>query len=434
MSTISYTNEQQEWDDRAADWLGAEARLISVSMHSSDIRVYRTADTVTKLRRFSPATICDRPSTLEDEYMVLSWLRETGAEGLTIPSVKSYRRDREWEMMSMVAMDAPLAHDPVASPTVESLTDFWGVVGLVWLLNRKGVSHGDLVRSNVGPSRHGDLILMDFDQAVIGSRTRCVLRDFLGFSMPGRVSHFSLIDRIWEVYGFRLIPRGLRFVYRSIRRKKPHRPNKAIGLARRCAASGNDQLMEVAEIWAKASASGANSPGGGVAYYSLDIGGIHFPGERPWILRWDMMRRVVDFRGKRLVELGCNLGLLSIHARFAGASEVVGADHNALIVEAAKRLAAIFRADGKFFCADFDNDTDWEGMLGTGDIVTALSLTYWLRDSDRLWRYLATFPEVIFEGHESADEIEARFGQAGFTQINRIGLSERNRVVYHASR
>jgi predicted methyltransferase len=161
---------------------------------------------------------------------------------------------------------------------------------------------------------------------------------------------------------------------------------------------------------------------------------MHFPGERPWALRWETISRAVSFEGKRVIELGCNLGLLSIHARLAGAASVVAVDHNQRVLDAASKAAAVFGAEVIFHRIDFDQDADWEVRLGTGDLVTALSLTYWLRDKDRIWSYLAQFSEVLFEGHEPAEEIKSRLKAHGFAVVEELGVSERNRIIFHATR
>jgi hypothetical protein len=73
-------------------------------------------------------------------------------------------------------------------------------------------------------------------------------------------------------------------------------------------------LVSLAQAWEIAARSQASFPGLQLAYYSLDVAGINFPGERPWVQRWNSLRANVNFKGKRFLELGCNLGLLSIHA------------------------------------------------------------------------------------------------------------------------
>ncbi len=407
--------------------------MVSVSKHSSDIRVYRNGDCVTKVRRFTPATVFSRPSTLEDEYLVLSWLRETYGPQEWLPAAKEYRREGEWEMMSMREMSAPRAYDPVIHAGAEAVGDVWAVAKQLWRLNRMGVSHGDVVRSNAGYTMNGGVVILDFDQAVRGGRLKCFLRDWLGYPLGRRAAQFTMWERFFEARGFRYAAGGWQILRRKLGGARGG--VKSSGeYALRCRASGDGELMQLADVWAQAAQSGANYPGGGMAYYSLDVAGIHFPGERPWVLRWELVSRGVEFKGKRVVELGCNLGLLAIHAKQAGAARVVATDHNHQVVDAARRLSIVMGVEVDYHQADFDRDENWETRLGGGDLVTALSLTYWLKEKDRLWNYLGGFNEVIFEGHESREEILARFGALGFQSVKTLGVSDRNRVLFYASR
>ncbi len=430
---MNYFNEQVVWEARVGSWLGDRARLLSVSKCSSDVRVYRAGDRVVKIRRLTPAVIYGRPSTLEDEYLVLSWLKDTYGTQAWLPDVTDYRREADWEMLEMKVMEVPRAYDPVVNAGAEAVSDVWAVARQLWKLNRMGVSHGDLVRSNAGYAQ-GGVVILDFDQAVRGGRLKCFLRDWLGYPLGRRAAQFTMWERFWEARGFRYAAGGWGALRKKLGGSRGGVVKSLNDCILRCRASGDGQLIQLAGIWEQAAQSGANYPGGGMTYYSLDVAGVHFPGERPWVLRWELVSRGVEFKGKRVVELGCNLGLLAIHAKQAGASKVVATDHNHQVVDAARRLSIVMDVEVDYHQADFDRDDNWETRLGGGDLVTALSLTYWLKDKDRLWSYLAGFKEVIFEGHESREEILARFGAHGFQSVKTLGVSDRNRVLFYASR
>lgn len=431
---MDYRAEQQAWIDQVNAWLGSDAMLLSVSKYSSDIRVYKVGDRAVKMRRLTPASVFNRPNSLEDEYLMLRWLRERSPKEIFFPLVLTYTREGAWEMMEMQVMETPAAYDPVVEVHGEAMGDVLAVARAVWRLNRLGISHGDLVRSNIGRTQTGRVVLLDFDQAVIGWSWKCSLRDFLGVPLAYRAALYTVWDRAWEARGLR----RLSGVWQKLRKRMAGSSREQRGnplmTVNRCRASGDSRLMQLAEAWELAAAAGANSPDDRIAYYSWDIAGINFPGERPWVLRWEIIRRQVHFEGKKLVELGCNMGLLSLHACLAGAAQAMAADHNAKIIEAAQKIAAVFAAPIVFRRVDFDQGSEWEATLGEGDVVTALSLTYWLKDKERLWRYLARFPEVIFEGHEPAAEVEDRFATFGYASVTRLGVSERNRVVFYAKR
>jgi tRNA A-37 threonylcarbamoyl transferase component Bud32 len=426
--------ESELWQAKISTWLGSNARLIHVSFHSSDVRVYCLGSRILKARRLTPASIVNRPGTLEDEFHLLRRLNLQGEAPYEVPVANRYVCEPGWEALEMTAIEPPIMRDPVVSPVKGTISEVFGLVRAVWHLNRTGVSHGDLGAQNAGRNRNGKMVLLDFDQAVCSHPIRCFLRDMWGFPCRSRGAQFTIWDRLGELGLVVPLFRCIQWLRSRLGQKRFDKGRLIDNLSARAAARGDVRLQRLAECWRDAAASGANSPGAGIAYYSLDLAGMNFPGERPWVLRWEMISRAVSFRGKRVVELGCNLGLLSIHASLVGAGTVVGADHNQQILDAAAKAAAVFCAEVTFRQVDFDHDADWETRLGTGDLVTALSVTYWLRDKERLWNYIGRFPEAVFEGHEPAEEIRTRLKARGFAVIEELGVSERNRIIFHAMR
>jgi hypothetical protein len=431
---LELTAEAAAWRARVACWLEPGARLVHVSAHSSDVRLYRVAGRVLKLRRLTPAAVRGRPNTLEDEFQALQRLAAAGLEEhWRFPRVVRYHHESGWEALEMTAVEPPPMADPVICPFRETGAELRQLAVAVARLNLAGQSHGDLTAANAGLDPSGMPVLLDFDQAVAARPLRCLLRDFLGVPCANQSAQYSLWDRTGALHGFGWI-RWPGRIRDWLRRRRKGFQEPATPLAQQAEIRGDPVLMALARCWTAAAASGASSPGAGVAYYSLDVRGFHLPGERPWPLRWEMLVAAVSFRGKRIVELGCNLGLLAIHARMAGGASVVAVDCNPVVIAAGRELAAICGVEVDFGKVDFDRDAEWEKRLGEGDLVTALSLTFWLQDKERLWRYLGRFAEVIFEGHEPAAEIENRFRQLGFAHVTPIGRSERSRVVFHACR
>ncbi len=431
---MSYMVEMETWRRQVSAWLGPEAQLIHVSSHSSDVRIYRAGTRILKVRRLTPASVSKRPCSLEDEYHLLRRLQNRSPLPLVVPEAVDYHFEPEWEALELTAVEPPITTDPVVAPVKATVAEVWALACAVFQLNRAGVSHGDLTLDNAGRNSTGTMVLLDFDQAVFSHPFRCMLRDFIGVPCQVSAAQYTVWDRVCELGLVARLVRAVQRVRNRLGRARLRDHLAAHQIEGRAKARKDVRLHQLAECWRLAAASGANSPGSNLAYYSLDYSGMHFPGERPWVLRWEMIARGVSFRGKRLVELGCNLGLLSIHANLAGATAVVAADSNREVLDAAVKVAAILGGEVEFRQIDFDQTVDWEAQLGRGDIVTALSLTYWLRDKDRLWHYLAGFPEVIFEGHEPAEEVERRFRTLAFDRIERLGVSERNRPVFHAWR
>ena len=194
------------------------------------------------------------------------------------------------------------------------------------------------------------------------------------------------------------------------------------------------QLKSVQWAWKLAQSSDASSPGVQVAYYSYDFQGIHFPGERPWKDRWQVLGNITDFNGKRVLELGCNMALLSSSLlKEKKAKAALAVDIDGKILESAKLVASALGVMPKFRQQDLDSPEDWETELSNfkPDLVFALNVLNWVKDKDRLIRFLGRFNELIFEGHDSVEIESERFRKAGFKDIRLVTTTERSRPVLH---
>lgn len=184
---------------------------------------------------------------------------------------------------------------------------------------------------------------------------------------------------------------------------------------------------------------------GGKPYYHLKIDGLDLGGERLWNDRWDLIKKF-PFQGKRILELGCNVGLFSIFALEAsGAVSAVGVDlpnnilmrnGNPRMHEAAQKVNAAFGSSVLYKQVDFNKEA-YEQVIGTEfDVAICMSFLKWVDDKKRLLNYLSNFEYVIFEGHDS-DEVEiARFAEKGFkaevlgkTQIGKSYPSDAYRTL-----
>ena len=390
------------------------------------------------MRRLTPASCWHRPNSLEDEFLVLKSLASIPG----IPTALGYRRIGEWEVLSMDALPPLPGNDPTFGPGQETFTDFLTVARTVLAINKRGCSHGDLHRENIGRNIENGMSVFDFDQAQRAHPLRCMLRDFLGFTADRAGAKVSLFDRARTVPGLGLLPRAIGAVRRALLGAvfavtgKSANSNQASALTARAALRNDASLETLARAWAIAARSNASAPGVDIAYYSVDVSGMNFPGERPWLHRWHQVRKGVDFSGKRFLELGCNMGLLSIHAKLSGAESCLALDRDADILQAARLAAQAFGAVVEFNQADLNAMDQLEAQLGEPgarfDIVSALSVMYWVKDKARMWRFLSRFSELLYEGHESESEAVQLLRNAGFTNVKRLGTTERNRPVFLA--
>jgi predicted Ser/Thr protein kinase/SAM-dependent methyltransferase len=304
------------------------------------------------------------------------------------------------------------------------------LLGLVARLAWRGVSHDDLRPENILVAPEGEVWLVDFDQATMGSMTVCLLRSLFGIGLGRTPVSNAIAAPLRERVQASLPPSLIRFL--TGRRNRRRRPRGA-GLAPLPATAG-PELRALHEAWRIAAGSRASSPAQAVAYYELEFGGLRFPGERAWAERWRCLGRITDYRGRRVLDLGCNLGLLSIFLlKEAGAAAALAVDGDPLILEAAGKAAEAFAVRPEFRRIDFDRDAGWEGVLEAfrPDVVFALSLLNWVEDKARLLAFLGRFEELVFEGHDSAATERRRLRAAGFTRIELVATSERGRPVLH---
>jgi hypothetical protein len=435
---MRYLQEQEAWDQFVRNSLGENAVLVSVSKFSSDCRVYRANDAIVKIRRFTPSSIRGRNNSFEDEYLIMQQLSSVPG----VPAVRRYKRMGEWEQIEMEVLPELRGYDPTFGMPHETIKDFWDIVRVTLQLNRLGCSHGDLHWRNVGRNIAGGISVFDFDQACLASRWRCAMRDIWGLGTCERRSECSLFNRLRYVRGIGFLLRAMarlaKDLIKFLSRAGPSsaQPNHlATSLFRQRAMLQVDPTLEtLAEAWSIASLSKASAPDATIAYYSIDIGGINFPGERPWILRWERIRKNVDFKGKRLLEFGCNMGLLSIHAKLSGAAFCLGIDVDKDVLLAANLASRAFGTDVEHRPVDLGDSFRWEEELNGFDIVSALSVLHWIEDKERVWSFISMHKELLYEGHESDAEAEGNLQKAGFTHIVRLGTTERNRQMFYASR
>jgi len=405
--------------------LGIEsATLLSESVYDLARRTYVYEDRVYKIVLWKyESTRTQRRQTLAGEFTIAKHCH--GIPG--IPEVTDHRRVGDIE----VAVFKFVPGSPLSRLHV-SLLRSCAILGrlslILFRISLRGVSHNDILPDNVIVASDGGVSLVDFDQAVQVSPGRALVRNFVGRGdrMMVCVSFASIAKHQLEQYVppsiVQLLGRVLNRGLRCLERRLPKVPKNA-----------SPKIKALLEAWELAQVSDSNAPGQKLSYYSLEVNGYHFPGERPWMERWHVLRDITDFQGKRILDLGCNLGLLSCFLLKAGASAVLAVDRDSIILAAAQKVTSAFGVSPVFCQKDFDASDDWETDLikFNPDIVFALSTLNWVRDKQRFMLFLSRFREVIFEGHESVTVETRRFRDAGFDEITLIAVSERGRPVLH---
>ena len=128
-----------------------------------------------------------------------------------------------------------------------------------------------------------------------------------------------------------------------------------------------------------------------------------------------------DVKGKRVLDLGCNLGWYTAKALQEGAESVLGVDSDQPILNAAAILHP--ECNGAWKQMNLDD----EMPEGEFDVAFCLSIWQHLAAGKKpLMELLKTIPTVYFEGKNPS---MGELGEMGF-QVERIGFSERGRNLF----
>lgn len=406
----------------------AAADLLAVSAYDPYRRAYRTAGQVHKVvLKDLDLTSALRMQDLHGEHRILEQVE-------TVRGVPRSLGVTETDKEIVLHIEA-LPGRPVSTLNMGLVRGF-----LVWLrifaivirLARRGVGHNDLVTANVLVHGFSKVSLIDFDQATTGTPVAVLWEQIRPAARRDRAMKQGLPDLSRNLIKAALPERLLSSMGR-IRDLINTRRNRIRPLPK----TADDRLRSLHTAWQIAAAASASSPDKNVAYYSLDVGGYTLPGERPWMSRWEYLSRAGPFEEKRILEVGCNMGLLSTWLLSEGrASDVLAIDVDSDILHAASLIASAFGVQPDFKRVDLDHDVEWEDDLTAfrPDIVFALNVLHWLEDPLRFLAFLSGVSEVVYEGHDPIETEIARLRSVGFDRIRLLAISERGRAVLHCNK
>lgn len=400
-----------------------DIRLINESSLDPSRRTYIINDLIIKSRKIDEdRTSHLRMNDLKQEYGILiSCDRING-----IPKALQYCKNISYEIMILEYLPGiQLVNLNHSFRQIIRIT-----IELCRILNKmslKGICHNDVVPENVLVKENLSVCLIDFDQAVTTKPIRAFAGNFFGFKVEKSKVSFSLIT-IFKYYIKQKFPRLVITIKRLLGRGY----SKELMKLPEIKEDSDSRLLSLLKAWKLAQQSNASSPGVLVAYYTLDFMGYRFPGERPWEDRWNKLKNISEFSGKTIIELGCNMGLLSTHLlKEANAKRCVAIDNDEKILKSAKIISEVFGVKPEYHQIDLDSYTSWEDKLleVQADIIFVLNVFNWIKNKQRFLLFLSKFPEVIFEGHDSPQIEKSRYEELGFTKIEEIGYSERERII-----
>lgn len=389
-----------EWQE-VEEYLGPELEMLSEYANSSEgySRVYAQELLIHKVD--SGQGCSEKVHTPKGEFETLYGLQGTYG----VPEPIGLTRFNNFSVLTCTRCDGIPINEFLYSNEFSAKAQFACIAGLSNILqriHRQGITHRDLLSRNVLVSSQGRVSLIDFDQAIGGADANPDV-DLLGVS--GSIRAWGSVSAIIRELG----------IYEWY----------------------ETTISEFELAWQEAAESDASSPGMLVPYYDFLFGFQHFKGERLWIDRWDLLEDHLwkHVRGQRVLELGCNMGLLSTHIAVMGAAEVVGVDHMESILSSARRVATAVGVDVSFKQGDLGDEEFVRSLASLEpDIVLALSVIHWVENRAYLMKFLANVQHLFFEGHESRETELDMLSKLGFTKIKVLGLSERLRSVYYATR
>lgn len=398
-------------------------KFISESDEDPSRKTFLLNDIIIKSRKLEDDRSAHlRHNDLKDEYEILKF--SSAVKG--IPKTFHYNKNELYELLFLSYLPGAQLRNLQLS-FIQTVKVTLQVLRILVRLSRKGICHNDVTPQNVLLTGKNNASLVDFDQAVRTTIVKAFAGNILGIrSEESKVSYG--LNTIFKDYLRKHFPNFLYSLKRLVGRKPEFEKHELPEIKD----DADPKLKKLLDAWRLAQKSNASAPALPLAYYAIDFEGYHFPGERPWNERWNRFSNVTDYEGKTILELGCNMGLLSIYLlKEAGAANSIGVDHDKKILESAKLISEVFEVNPVFRQINFDSAKDWESELSSYkiDIVFALNVLNWVNDKERFLRFLSNFPEVIFEGHDTTEVERKRFEQIGFNTIDEIGYSERERII-----
>lgn len=156
-------------------------------------------------------------------------------------------------------------------------------------------------------------------------------------------------------------------------------------------------------------------------YHSYNIDDINIIGQRNPKARLDEFRKHIDFCGKKVLDIGCNVGAMIHHLHEI--EEGIGLDFDERCISAANNISQILdQTNTKFLVHDCDKesyDILNEKISFKPDVIFLLSLGSWIKSWKQLYEMCLNYEDVSIV-LEINNEVEGKpqldfFVDKGFT-------------------
>ena len=169
-------------------------------------------------------------------------------------------------------------------------------------------------------------------------------------------------------------------------------------------------------------------------YYEININNINFPGQRPFYTRMNDI--VNNIKGKRILDIGSNIGLIGLFLiYYHNVEHVTFIEHDVECCKIIKDLANLLKIKDKIKIINNDfNKINFKKELGFEfDSVIMLSSFKYFNNKEEQMNYFNEFNNILFEGDDKNLEeyFEQFFVDKNFkiNKINRVN-DDRNRMLY----
>jgi len=344
--------------------------------------------------------LADKKNSLYLESIFLDRLKDLDG----FPTVRQYLRIDSYEILVTNNIVGKTFSECLSGTNGEIDTHLvFKLFDQIRKLRENFIIHRDLKDSNIMISDLEEVSITDFDQAVLST-------DLSNKADLKKKNYFSLVCPCHTLH--------------NLLSTRPQIINKI-----------NTIQEELKKVWQEAAKTNSNSPGVEIAYYSYDFGEVNYFGERDFFARWLLLEKNhISLKDKIVVELGCNLGLFGAYSALYGAKSVTCFDMDLDIIKCAKRLSDIMELRNiKHEVRDLNVKGAFKDIKKI-DLMFAMSVYFWLKDTTEFDRLMRLAREVFYEGHEQYDVEYNRLKAWGFIDIKPIGTSDRLRAIFYAAK